>query len=148
LTGSRKDLLESFYCTASYDDFLTRLDTLFLRCRAASGFFYFVVEEGPVGFELVYRTPGGIPGQGSVDIGINAADNIVAKFPPAEKWSTAGFTVDKQWLVPGVNRLFITWPVVTGNEEGRGRASDHDLFNVLFPALGEICTAYLKKIEQ
>jgi hypothetical protein len=147
LTSTKKDLLEPCYSMTFYYGYLTRLTPLFLQCRAVSGFFYFVVEEGPVGFELVYRTPACIPGQGSIDIGINAADNIVARLPPAEKWATVGFTVDKQWLVPGVNRLFITWPVVSGKGEGCGRTFDHDFFNVLFPPLGEIFSLFATDLK-
>lgn len=133
------NLLESFYSRTTYNDFLRQPAPSFYQERSTDSAFQFVTNgDQDIAFEIVLRTPGREYQGKMIKLFVNGLEEHVAEFPMSYKWEKYFFTIRKQALEDGVNRLMIEWPYTLEPLAITSEIDKNTFLTAAFPVLGEI----------
>ena len=134
------NLLESFYCTTNYNEFMGTSSEIFLQSRTTESNFNFVLrnKEDLLGFTITCRTPGRDHPEHFIKIYVNGRDECLTEIPLSRQWTTHSFTINGSCLKEGVNRLIIHWPYTYAPPEVEKRITRHSITRTMYPVLGEI----------
>ncbi|MHA4810744.1 hypothetical protein ACX0G9_21740 [Flavitalea flava] len=141
IAEDRINLMESFYSTTTYQDFLIAEPIpVYSQARSTESVFTFISDgKCPLYFELVYRTPKRYSPKEKIRIIVNQKKEEAIELPMSEKWSARSFLIGWDLLTDGVNKLEISWPYsAMPLEEVEGDISPTRFLNALLPVLGEI----------
>jgi hypothetical protein len=132
-------LLESFYCSTSYNEFEVTPKPGYYQARTTETEFYFVADEGQsLTFFLEYRTTGNARDNATVNVYFNDDIHPVQQLKLADLWTNGSFAVSKEWVKEGINKLVIVWPYTFKPLPQEGLHIDGGLLKALYPVLGEI----------
>lgn len=107
ITEKKINLLQSFYRSKSYDEFIGSL-TLYYQAHFIESEFIFVAEGGlHAEFELTYRTKSRVSSNEKILINVNGLN--VVQLSLSEKWVTNIFSTKNIVLKRGLNHLTINW---------------------------------------
>jgi hypothetical protein len=135
---TRKNLLESFYVSDSYNAFIIDDKLNYLQSRSTAMNVSFVAGvSADIELQLVYRTPGRSYNDKMIQISCNGKH--VVDIPMSRNWATSHITIPQSCLQDGVNRLVIKWPY-TSEPIAAGRAVLKSYFSSCYPVLGEVYT--------
>lgn len=150
LTTKKNNLLKSFYSSDSYDIYPGKTPSYFQSRNYMSNFY--VIAESRVAIEgrITFRTPFGIRNQGHVSMLFN--DHLFLKTPVSEVWKNIRFRIKASWVVEGVNRIKINWPIPhkdIGDTENTNvsQVNEEDILTRFYIVFGEIFSFWVKKEE-
>jgi hypothetical protein len=140
ITTQGVDLLDSFYSRTHYNYYIDEGDTGLYQARTIESVFYFVLEKcsDPLVLEISCRLPGAGASNALIGIRMNNRDQFVTKLAASADWTTHSFRVEEEFLVDGVNRLIIKWPLAYRPMANDIPASYKGILNMIFPVIGEI----------
>jgi hypothetical protein len=142
-----KDLLQSYYSTTHYNEFIIPGQQIFKRIRTNQHVITFVTgsnDTGVLDFSFSFRTPAGYSAEKKIFLSINETENKVAALPMSKKWGTHSFRVNAEALKEGVNQLIITWPYSFEPFEIKNEFSLESLLDAMYPVIGEIFSLKVK----
>lgn len=140
VTPEGVNLMESFYSSTSYQDFLINEPLPgFMQIRGMRSVFRFFTDRSrPLNFELVFRLPGRMA-KGMVRVYINNRETAAAELPASSVWAVGSFTLEPVDLAAGLNRLTLEWPYTPLIQEGGEPVlTSNGFLNRLMPAIAEV----------
>jgi hypothetical protein len=135
------NLLQSYYSTSHYNEFVVPSTQLFKRIRTTEHTFMFVTGSNDTGFldfSFSYRTPGRYCAEKKIFISVNGTENKMVELPMSKEWVTHRFRINNKGLKDGVNTLIINWPYTYQPLEIKEEFSIESFLDSIYPVLGEI----------
>lgn len=150
LTNKRNNLLKSFYSLDSYDVYPGKTPSYFQSRNYMSNFY--VIAESKVAVEgaITLRTPFGIKDKGHVTLLFNNHEFL--KIPVSQVWTDVKFKIKSEWVLEGVNKIKINWPLPHREIEFIEKSdipevNEEDILNRFFVVFGEIFSFWVKREE-
>lgn len=141
VTSEGVNLMESFYSSTSYQDFLVNEPLPgYNQVRGMHSVFRFFTDRTkPLSFELVYRMPGRVAAGTVVRVYVNDRKPAVAELPASSHWTVGAFVLEAGELMAGLNRLTLEWPYAPlAQEREEHPLSSIGFLNCLMPAIAEL----------
>jgi hypothetical protein len=134
------DLLESFYSTTDYSEYIGKLPGVLLSTRSTESNFSFIAPSNVkrVDFTISCRTPGREESGKSILIFANDGKNALTQIPMSRDWVSWSFSLSGERLKAGTNRLSIHWPYSFQPLPAAKAGGPYALTKLMYPILGEI----------